>query len=132
MLRSTRFYRPFHHSCGDGTCVQKFGRSSYRDALREIKDSDGNVIASEPFKVPVVNVLSLEDNIHPVEETADLYSLPNLQKSGVTLRPVSSNWLPLSLDYVSVVTENLMDKVDAMPSVEDASINPIVSPDNAE
>lgn len=100
-LRSKRYMRTFTHDSGDGTLNQYFVRSRVVKAMRKITDLKGKAIAEEPFDIPVIDKIPLDEQLHPTTETVDMYKLDNLQKLNIQPAPAPSSYLPLSLDQVS-------------------------------
>lgn len=120
-LNSGKHNVRYRHSVGDGTMCQEFKISQLKKATRKIYDEKGKVIASQEIEIPYLKNAPTLEELHPVSETADMYSLPNLQAMGVKLTPVSSNFIPLSLEQLGDVMEKA-DSID-FDSLNSNSVN---------
>lgn len=123
---------PFRHSVGDGTAVQKFVRGKIKKGIRKIFDENKKVLGEEPFEIPYVEEIPLSEQLHPVEETADIYSLENLASAGIKVNPVPSNLHPLSLEKLSQFRDDVDNlNVDSLAtpqgiaSIENPNVEPI-------
>lgn len=97
-----------------------FKRSSLKEVVTSIVDGDGKKISERKSKVAVMESIPDDEFFNPTI-TADMFSIENLQKSGVELRQVVSPFFVASLDEKAsfiqhVESFDLDSLVDVLPS----------------
>lgn len=102
----------------DGSEKVQFIQCTLIQGKRDVKDEKGNVISSEDVSIPSVVPLPRSRFMHE-GETCDMYSLVNLQKSGIQLNPVSSPYFKSSLDVRSSVQDSLNDSTQFEQLIQD-------------
>ena len=105
-----------------------FQRSRLKKVVQSIVDADGKKISERVTSVAVMEKIP-DDEFFNKHVTADMFSIENMQKSGVELRPVLSPFFVASMDEKASLVQqvesfDLDSLVDVLPS------QPIVSPSN--
>lgn len=100
-----------------------FYDSKIVDTISEVKDTEGNVIASRPTREVIRRSIPDSDFVH--QESAELYSIENMMATGMPMDRVTKPYFKQSIDDATLVFNFLNQDgliatqyVESSPSVE--------------